>query len=305
MLEDEHETTKKIPTPDILEVAKALASELRLRILETLSERPMSVTELTQLLGVAQPTISINIQILESAGLIHTAQRFGRGKICIRSCDTLLFDLPKVPNELSHFHTIQMPVGLYTDFQVNSPCGLVGREGLIGNVDDIQAFYMPERSDAFLVWFSEAGYLEYKFPNPLTSTETLRSLSLSAELCSEALGFKEDWPSDITLSINGWEIGTWTSPGDFGEKKGQLTPIWWVGGTQYGLLTEWNIHESGSSLNGMPSSSVTLEHLNLGASQPITVRFTVKKDAAHRGGLNILGNHFGNIPQDIKLVLSR
>ncbi len=301
----EEEQYKKIPTPDILEVAKALASDLRLRILETLSERPMSVSELTQLLGVAQPTISINVQILESVGLVHSAQRLGRGKIITRSCESLLLDLPKVPHEMSHYHTVQMPVGMYTDFQIKAPCGLVGKDGLIGNVDDTQAFYMPERSEAFLVWFSEDGYLEYKFPNAVTSTDRLRALSISAELCSEALGFKEEWPSDISLSINGWDVGTWTSPGDFGEKKGQLTPNWWVGGTQYGNLTEWSVDEHGSSVNGIPSSFITLEHLKLDAGEPITVRFSVKENAHNRGGLNILGNHFGNVPQDIKLVLSR
>lgn len=302
---EEEALCKRIPTPDVLEVAKALASELRLRILETLSERPMSVTELTQQLGVAQPTVSINIQILESAGLIETAQRFGRGKICSRSCNSLLLDLPRIPNDVTHTYTIQMPVGLYSDFHAKAPCGLVGKEGIIGNVDDPHAFYRPERAEAFLLWLSEDGYLEYKFPSTPSTNRPLRSLSVSAELCSEVLGFKEDWPSDITLSINGWDIGTWTSPGDFGEKKGELTPGWWVGGTQYGLLTEWTVDDNGSSINGRPSSFVTLKQLKLDADQPIVVRFTVKADARNRGGLNILGKHFGNVPQDIKLVLSR
>jgi predicted transcriptional regulator len=284
---EEGQLCKRIPTPDVLEVAKALSNELRLRILEALSEKPMSVSELTQQLGVAQPTVSINIQILESAGLIETAQRFGRGKICSRSCDTLLLDLPKVPSEMAHRQTIQMPVGMYSDFHAKAPCGLVGKEGLIGNVDDPHAFYRPERAEAFLVWFSEVGYLEYKFPNSSNADAPVRALSLSAELCSEALGFKEEWPSDITLSINGWDIGTWTSPGDFGENKGALTPGWWVGGTQYGLLTEWTVDEHGSSINGTPSSFITMQQLKLDAGEPIVVRFTVKADARHRGGLNV------------------
>lgn len=302
---EEEQVCKRIPTPDILEVAKALSSELRLRILEALSGKPMSVTELTQQLGVAQPTVSINIQMLEAVGLVETAQRFGRGKICSRACDSLLLELPRVPTEMSAAYTVQMPVGMYSDFRVQAPCGLVGPEGLIGSVDDPHAFYRPERSDAFLAWFSEDGYVEYKFPNSADAGKPFRGLSLSAELCSEALGYKEVWPSDITVSINGLEIGTWTSPGDFGEKKGELTPSWWLGGTQYGLLTEWTVDEQGSSINGTPSSSVTIGQLKLEANQPIVVRFAVKPDARHRGGLNLLGKHFGNIPQDIKLTLSR
>ncbi len=47
------------------------------------------------------------------------------------------------------------------------------------------------------------------------------------ELSSEVPGTSADWPSDITLAINGNDVGTWTSPGDFGDKRGVFTPDWW------------------------------------------------------------------------------
>ncbi|WP_127589117.1 ArsR/SmtB family transcription factor [Paenibacillus koleovorans] len=302
----EQETNvKRIPTPALLETAKALASDLRLRILESLSEKPMSVSELTAQLGVAQPTISINVQMLEEAGLVETVQRFGRGKLLSRTCDVVMLQLPKVPNELSQLESIQMPVGMFSDFRVKATCGLVGKDGLIGAVDDPQAFYWPERADAFLVWFSEDGYIEYRFPNGMTPSNPPHAISISAEVCSEVQGYREDWPSDITLSINGVEVGTWTSPGDFGGKKGELTPSWWLGGTQYGLLTEWTVDAQGSSVNGERVEGANLAQLRLQPGEPIVVRFAVKPDAANCGGLNILGKHFGNVQQDIKLTLHR
>ena len=42
------------------------------------------------------------------------------------------------------------------------------------------------------------------------------------ELSSEVPGTNANWPSDITLWVNEIEIGTWTSPGDFGDKRGVL-----------------------------------------------------------------------------------
>ncbi|MCS7462822.1 helix-turn-helix domain-containing protein [Paenibacillus doosanensis] len=302
---DETSTSKRVSAPLLLDTAKALSSELRLRILQALSEKPMSVSELTKVLGVAQPTISINVQMLEEVGLIETAQKLGRGKICLRTCDSLVLDLPVVPSESLKVKEVHMPVGMYTSFRVKAPCGLVNNEGVIGNVDEPTSFYMPERAEALLIWFSEAGYVEYSFPNAASNDPLIRELKVSAEVCSETYGYNEDWPSDITVSINGMELGTFTSPGDFGGTKGRLTPVWWKGGTQYGLLAEWSVNETAAYVNGVPSAPLTVNDLQLHPDRPIVVRFEVKAEARHRGGLNLFGKRFGNVPQDIKLVFSR
>lgn len=300
------ETTKRIPPPQIQAVAKALSGDLRLRILEALGEEPLSVTQLTEALGVAQPTVSINVQMLEHAGLIETAAGSGREKLCSRVYDSLLLELPRKPGDmLSALEEIAMPVGMYSDASVTAPCGLVGPDGLIGNADDPRSFYLPERANTWLLWLSESGYVEYRFPNPMPPGVKLDAIAVSAELCSEAPGYREDWLSDITLSVNGLEIGTWTSPGDFGLDKGTLTPTWWVGGTQHGRLTEWRIGQEGSQLNGFSCSEVRLGDLELQYDRPIIVRFEVKPDAVNRGGLNLFGSRFGNIPQDVKMTFSR
>jgi predicted transcriptional regulator len=304
MMEDT-QSWKRIPIPQLLEVAKALSNELRLRILEALSEKPMSVTELTKLLGVAQPTVTISIQMLEAVGLVQSMQHLGRGKICTRTCNTIIFDLPTVLEENVEIKELSMPIGMFSDCSIKPSCGLVGKEGTIGNIDDPQSFYLPERAEAQLIWLSKDGYIEYRFPSGGDTGGALKSISVSAELCSEAWGYDEKWKSDITLSINGHTVGTWTSPGDFGETKGSLTPVWWHGVTQYGMLTEWTVDDTGSFINGERVSDVTLGRLQLNKNEPIVVRFAVRPDAENCGGMNVFGRQFGNHPQDIKLSFVR
>ncbi len=297
------DSVKRIPATQIQEVAKALAGDLRLRILEVLGDRTMSMNELMVELGAAQPTISINIQILEQAGLVVTSTGSNREKTCSRVHHTLLLELPNMRGDaLPDMEEIQMPVGMYTDCSIDLPCGLASKDGLIGCPDDPRTFYLPERSEAQLLWFSGAGYVEYRFPNPVPPGVELSELRLSAEICSEALGFNNDWPSNITLYMNGARIGTITSPGDYGADKGKLTPNWWVYGTQYGDLYEWSFASNGCMVNGEHHAKTTLAELGLNYHKPIIVRFEVEQDAINRNGLNLLGSAFGNHAQDIRMT---
>jgi predicted transcriptional regulator len=192
------DSIKRIPSTQIQEVAKALAGDLRLRILEVLGDRTMSLSQLMIELEVAQPTISINIQILEQAGLVVTAVGSNREKMCSRAHHSLLIELPnRLGDALPDMEEVRMPVGMYTDCSIGAPCGLAGKDGLIGCPDDPRTFYLPERSEAQLLWFSDAGFVEYRFPNPVPPGVELTELRVSAEICSEALGFNSEWPSDI------------------------------------------------------------------------------------------------------------
>lgn len=297
------ERTKRVPPAQIQEVAKALSGDLRLRILETLGDRTMSVSQLADALGVAQPTVSINMQILEQAGLVTTTQGANREKLCSRACDGVWFELPKSPGEALHeLEEIVMPIGLYTGCSVQPTCGLAGMDGIIGCPDDPRSFYLPERSGAELLWFSGAGHVEYRFPNPVPPELTLKGLRISAELCSEATGFNEDWPSDITLYVNGKRIGTVTPRGDYGRERGKRTPTWWAYGTQHGDLYEWRIEADGCYVGTERTSAVTLDELGLHFHRPIEVRFEVEPDAANCRGLNLFGEQFGNYSQAIKMT---
>ncbi|GMA58498.1 hypothetical protein GCM10025858_30010 [Alicyclobacillus sacchari] len=117
------------------------------------------------------------------------------------------------------FIEIPMPIGNFTRFSVAPTCGLVSETSIIGELDDPASFYEPTRTSAQLVWFHK-GYLEYEFPNRVPRHARISSIELTMEVCSEAPLHNPNWPSDVTVWINDVEIGTWTSPGDFGGNVG-------------------------------------------------------------------------------------
>jgi len=291
------------------EVLRALASEARVKILKLLhGKQGMNVNDIAAALQLPQSTVSSNIQMLEDAGLIRTqSQRAKKGnqKICQSTFDQVLF-MFKEDTESLKANTIEvaMPLGLYTSCDVSAPCGLCSSEGIIGLLDVPNAFLEPERMHAGLIWFTR-GYLEYQFPNnSILANRKIEALEFSLELSSEVPGTAADWPSDITLSVNGTEIGTWTSPGDFGDKRGVYTPTWWkLKGSQYGMLKSWRVAHDGTYVDGMKISPVTLKELELESHHSVRLRIEVKKDAKHRGGLNVFGRGFGNYDQDILMRL--
>ena len=61
------------------------------------------------------------------------------------------------------------------------------------------------------------------FPTMRGSRSTrITSMEFSMELSSEVPGTSADWPSDITISVNGKDIGTWMSPGRFRRQARRL-----------------------------------------------------------------------------------
>ncbi|MES2542543.1 MAG: helix-turn-helix domain-containing protein [Pseudomonadota bacterium] len=294
--------------PDIL---RSLASEVRVRILEHLTRRgPRNVNQVSEELDLPQSTVSSNIQILVDAGLVQTRSEKGRKgsqKICNSTFTEMLiaFKEPS-PAQNSNAIEVSMPIGLYTRCEVSAPCGLCSPEGIIGLLDVPDTFLDPDRMRAGLLWFNH-GFVEYQFPNNAKlAGASIKAVELTMELSSEVPGTSKDWPSDITVAINGHEIGTWTSPGDYGDKRGKFTPDWWkLAGSQYGDLKRWEVTESGTFLDGVRFSDCCLGDLELNAHRSIRVRIGVKEDARHPGGMNIFGRGFGNHDRDIALRLIR
>lgn len=59
-----------------LRVTKALSDPNRVRVIKLLEDRSLCVCEIQQVLGLAQPTVSSHMKILEEAGLV-TKERQG------------------------------------------------------------------------------------------------------------------------------------------------------------------------------------------------------------------------------------
>jgi predicted transcriptional regulator len=291
------------------QVLRGLASELRLRILEHLARGPRNVNQLAQDLGLPQSTVATNVAVLEECGLVRSEiakARKGSQKICSLTYEEVVvrFDGARAePN--SDVIEVEMPIGLFTSFEASAPCGLCSTESIIGYLDVPASFLDPGRMKTGLLWF-EKGWVEYKFPNNgLYKERPVQKVELSAELSSETPGTNRNWLSDVTVWINGVEIGSWTSPGDFGDRRGKLTPEWWkLEGSQYGLLKHWSVTPDGSFVDGVRISDVRLKDLALPDHHSIRVRIGVKAEAEHVGGMNLFGRGFGNYDQAIVLRLS-
>lgn len=285
---------------------KALGSNTRLRILRLLAGRLLNVSEIAEELGLPISTVNAHILNLEQAGLLlseHRPATRGSQKICTSAIDNLFVQFPR--DHADRVETIEhsLPVGGYADCSVTSSCGLTSETGIIGLFDDPDSFYETNRLDAQLLWFHQ-GYVEYRFPKRLPPKAELVGVQVSFEVCSEAPLHHAEWPSDITVWINGIEIGTWTSPADFGGQRGKLTPAWWdPHNSQYGLLKVWQVNHEGSMVDGLKASDVNLRDIDLVQQRFISVRIGVKPDARNVGGINLFGRAFGNYPQDIMMRL--
>jgi len=308
-MEQNNSRTQIIDSYRDSKVLKAIGSEIRVRILELLQNQELNVTEIARKLDIPQSTATTSILVLEKAGLIdsHTANGVKGGqKVCTARHKELLviFNPPNIPIE-NNMIEVEMPVGLFTSYNVSAPCGLCGRNSIIGYLDVPGTFFNPDRIKAALVWF-EKGYVEYKFPNNSLYLEkrNIKRLELSMEMSSEVPGTNKKWLSDISVWINEKEIGVWTSPGDFGDRQGKFTPSFWkLEGSQYGILCTWEVTDKGTFINKRQVSEVKLGDLHLDEHHSVKVRIGIAENAEHTGGINIFGKGFGDYDQDIILRL--
>lgn len=288
-------------------VLRGIASATRVDILNLLQDRRLNVNEIAEALGLPQSTVALNVSVLQKSGLIATetvSARRGSQKICGKLFDEIVVRFGAAEKRSDDVIEVEMPVGLFSEFEVAPPCGLCGPERIIGYLDDPGYFLDPQRVKAGLIWF-EKGFVEYKFPNNLLNTPRGPArIEVSLELSSEVPSTDEKWRSDITVWINGVEIGHWTSPGDFGGERGKYTPRWRpLNSSQYGLLKAWSVTDEGSYVDGVRIGDVRLSDLDLMGHKSIRVRVGVKDDAENLGGVNIFGKGFGNHDQDIVLRL--
>ncbi|MBM7568992.1 ArsR/SmtB family transcription factor [Paenibacillus sacheonensis] len=282
-----------------LPLYEALASDVRLRILELLSGQPMNVKELAAALGLSSAIVTMHTKKLEKGGLIQTKLvRRGGGthKICSLAVSGVELTIPQVAIERREYQEVSLPVGHYTDFEVFPTCGLASTERIIGQFDDPRYFMEPERMHAQILWFGK-GYVEYRIPNYVLAGQTLEEIEISLEIGSEAPGVRADWPSDIHFYLNDTLLGVWTSPGDSGEGRGRLTPSWWTV-NQYGWLKVIRITGAGTFIDGQRLSGVTLQDIVMSRND-WTLRLAVPEHAEHVGGLTIYGEGFGNYNQSI------
>lgn len=288
------------PIPENVAFFEALASDVRLKIIRVLSEEDFNIKELSERIGISSPIMLKHVKKLEDAGLVTTrlVKRNGSiNKICTLVFAEYRLSLDFRRRGLPSVYSFSIPVGHYCLVDGKPTCGLATEKDVIGFRDDPRVFWESEHVNAQLLWFTQ-GYVEYKIPNYLTPGQNATEIEISFEIASEAPDYVEDWPSDITFYFNGIKLFTWTSPGDYGFKRGKLTPDWWAS-NQYGLLKLVHITPNGIILDDKKVSDVTLEQVLMGGGHYWGLRFEVSKDAENVGGLTLFGRKFGNYEQDI------
>jgi predicted transcriptional regulator len=300
-----------INEPDrLVTVAHALSTRARIEMLRLLNTRSMNIVEIADTLSLPVSTVASNVKVLEGAKLITTellpAVR-GAMKVCSRSFDDIHMMLNNsfisVSKEEALIYELEMPIGHYSDCEVYPTCGMANQDEMIILEDEPASFYHPKHITAQILWFRK-GYLEYQFPLQLPQNAKIQQLEFSMEICSEAPNYDNEWPSDITLWVNGIDVGTWTSPGDFGGRSGKLNPSWWRDtSTQYGLLKTWRIDGERTTLDMQKVSDASIVQLGLTQRPNLRLRIGVKPDAIHKGGINLFGRRFGDYEQEIVMKI--
>ena len=293
-------------TNQISLIGRALNAPIRIEILRALNKKPMLLSEIAKEFDLPISSAAFHMKALEDANLINTdfsTKRKGTLKwYSYAISKKLIINLRKEAeskNTLSTYNTI-LGIGDYVDAEFPQLCGIATEKELIMENGPHQVF-IQQRKDAQLIWIKPCGYITYALANEYAVQGALSEINLSFEICSEAMGFNADYPSDITFWINDVEVYTWTCPGDFGDRYGKFTPNWWYPeSTKYGLLTNLTVKEKGVYFNEqLVNKNVGINNLNLANGNRTLIKIGVKKDAKHKGGFNLFGEKFGDFNQAI------
>ena len=293
----------------VTSISKALSSKLRVDILRLLDNQALNISNIAETLDIPVSTAALQIKVLEEAGLVTSEPLPGiRGsqKVSGIKVGTVHIDIKSGDDDASSSRTVRisMPIGNYSDCSIEAPCGISSERQAISHDDDKDAFYLPDRTTAQIIWFYK-GFLEYRFPKRHVDDHgEISGVEFTFEACSEAPGYNNTWPSDITLWINGVEIGGFRSEGDYGGRRGKFNPEWWPDIlTQYGRLYTVMIDGEGCYVDNKLTSGETIKSLRINEGDYISLKIGVKEDAEYVGGINLFGNRFGDFDQNIEMIL--
>lgn len=286
---------------------EALNSDIRIKILNILkTDSEVNISQLAKMLNITNGAMTAHIKKLQDAALINVSSVSGiRGsqKVCRLSTTKIIIDLFDENVYPKNVYSFDIGIGLYSDYKISPTCGLVNSTAIIGELDETKYFSFPERADASLLWFSH-GYITYQLPNSLKTGEVCTEIQIGLELASEAPGYTTHYPSDISFRINGHDLGYFTSPGEFNDRKGIFTPEWWFENLgQYGKLKLLTVNASGCFIDGLKVSPTTITDLEINNQSDITFTVEVSPDAVNRGGVTLFGKGFGDYDNGITMKM--
>lgn len=285
-----------------LPVYAALASGVRLRMLQILASEPANQRQLAERLGISSAMAGQHLTKLERAGLVTVERvltvRGAEKRVGLRE-SSLRADLTRPLVSPPRTAEVSVPIGHYVDFTVTPPCGLATAGGMIGELDDPRYFFDPQRVDAGILWLTE-GRITYRVPVFHPDGTTPEAVVVSMEIGAEAPGFAMEWPSTIHLRLNGRWVGTFDVPGDFGDRPGRLAPAYWqaMRVNQYGVRRVLRVGAGGTTVDGGAVSDVALGDIGL-TGDFLTLELACESRQGSGGGLTLYGREFGDAPQDI------
>lgn len=290
----------------IEKIATALSSKARRKMIKLSTEGSYSVMQLAEFLNMPISTVSFHLKFLKDAGLISilpSPTKRGNEKVVSQRLSSVHLNFKIFHKQKMNLQSIEIPIGSYTGFDITPPCALADSAGIMIGWDQKEAFYSPKRFNAQILSFTK-GYVEYQIPLYQAARKKITGLALSLELCSECPMYNNNWKSDVTFWINGIEICTYHSLGDYGDRPGKNTPEFWpANASQYGMLKKIRIGNSGTFIDEEKASDVTINDCKLNDTT-VTIRIGIKENAKYVGGVNIFGKHFGDTDQDILLEVS-
>jgi predicted transcriptional regulator len=284
-------------------IGKALSSPIRIDILDFLSMKPAIISDVATHFGIPLSSAALHIKTLEIAGLI-SVQPIPGSKGAQKLCGVLIsrvdIDMFRNYNLNNHFiYKEDMPIGSYFDYKISAPCGIVSEIADLGAEDSFSGFFSSERYKAQLIWFTQ-GHLEYRFSNYILKSTPVNKIQFTFEVCSEALGYNNNWKSDVSIWLNETEIAIIECPGDYGGRRGKLNPSWWSEvSTQYGDLRKIWITDNGCYIDEKKVSNHTISSLELNKNYYMSFKIGVKPNVKYVGGINLFGEKFGDHPQNI------
>ena len=164
-------------------VSHATSSPERLKILKSLLESSKNIATLSQDLRIPISSVMRHIDILAKAKLVEIIYQpgpKGHTKFCCATTHKYTVNLSQdKQKKTKKQHSVEMPIGLYTDCNITSPCGLLSTTDAIG-MDLPNIFYSPRRSEAELLWFT-MGYVTYSFPTYPLSYHKCTEIKFSFE----------------------------------------------------------------------------------------------------------------------------
>ena len=288
---------------DGLELFKTLGSDVRMRIVELLSERgEMNMNEIASALELTNGALTAHIRRLEECGIIQTVTEctgHGNQKLCSMKVDQILVNGRTEEVREVRVKDEELQIGYFDAFDVKDPCGLCSVYSMIGRENDPHYFALPDRLQAGLLWFSE-GYVEYRIPNLLSANQQMHQMTFYFEISPERVGMLPDSQAEIDFYLNERKIATWVTPPEFQWSKGIYTPAWWYGRErQFGLMKMIVVTRFGTYFDGLKVSEIGLDDFTPEELQHLKLRLGVEKRGRYQGGVALYGAGFGNYNQDI------